>query len=276
MNLVNFHKHPKNKKYVQENMISFCGQGLVNSYWIMPIGNGYNKYFFQIEYQNKISTILVEERHVLEWQIGVQYDEEHADTEPRSSVSFSALGEMMETGQYFHLRSTDCCDFVTLNGELKIIDITVKNDHEIEPFISVNNEYQYCDLILCPRQELIDETLKIGLDLTGKRKLTCNDLVNRDLWNQKLYFVFDNYFEPRMIPFRIIEMKENNEITLNAYIIYYQIEIHVPDIILFYNPELEDEYNIQVEMQFKYAIINEKHHEEILDYCYLMVDEKID
>lgn len=273
MNLINFHKYPKNKKYVQENLINYSGQGLYHSYWIMPIGNGHNKYTFQIEYNHHMYEILVEEKHILTWNIGNQFDEENPDAEPIDSIDFSALGRI--NGQYIRLRSNGCRDFVNLNGDLKIIDITIENDHQDVPFMEIKHENQHCDLIMCPRQKLIDEALAIKIDLGQKMKLSYQDLFDKKIWNQELYFIFDDYFTPKVIPFRISEAhrNDNSEDILNAIIVYEQVELHVLNILLFYAPELDDEYNIEIQMNFNYTILNDTRHEEIMDYCYVMSDK---
>ena len=99
MNLINFHKYQKNEKYVIENKIYYYSQGLYYSYWIMPIGNGFNTYIFTIEFNNKQYEIIVEEQHIINWTIGQQF-EENRDAEPHDSIEFNACGKIKETGQF--------------------------------------------------------------------------------------------------------------------------------------------------------------------------------
>jgi len=159
MNLVNFHTFPDNKRFIVESEIGFCGQGLYQSYWIMANGNGHNKYTFTVERDGEEQQIEVEEKHVLDWHIAAQHDEDHPETLPHASVKFEALGKVIGSNQYKILYSTGCDNFTMLKGGLKIKSITIENQFMDKPFLDVTNENQYCALILEPRQILVRNIL---------------------------------------------------------------------------------------------------------------------
>lgn len=256
MNLINFHKDPKNEKYIRENNIRFCGQGLYTSYWIMPIGNGHNKYIFTVETNKKDIRykIIIEEKHIIHWTIGAQYREGETDAEPDETLEFQALGIVEETKQYVELRSGD---FTHLNDNaLKVVDICIENDRHEVPFIIITNENQYCNEVLIPRQKLYYETLENKkIDVKNKRKIEYEELFDKNSWHQMMYFIINDICKT-VIPFEIIKMekfdpKNYGDDTMKAYIYYKWNEIFT-NIKLFYNPENEDDYNISLDMIIEY------------------------
>lgn len=283
MNLINFHTYQKNKEYITENIIYFCGQGLCNSYWITPMGNGHNKYIFIVAVNEKEYKVTIEEKHIIEWVIGAQYDE-NDNVKPIETVKFKALGRLENNGQYqyIELYVDNCDDFTNLNNTLKIIDIAIKNDYPEIPMINITNENQYCDEIMIPRQELYYDALKNRIDMENTIKVQYEDLFNENEWNKTFYFVIDGF--DSIIPFEIIKMKKFNVNTceindgndiLEALIHYRGSKFNITNIKLFHNPENEnseeqDEYDILLNMRIDYHEFDKRYTKELFEYCFIV------
>jgi hypothetical protein len=149
------HLKPQYKKYIQEVQMDICGQGIYHSYEIMLFGNGHNKYTFTLEREEEKGAsveatvqyiVTVEDRHLIQWVIKNMLNEENPGP-PNDCIYFEAVGRIEKTRQYVRLESKNCMDFDHLNKNLKVIDITIQNEHPEVSFqwTKVTNEYAYCD-----------------------------------------------------------------------------------------------------------------------------------
>jgi hypothetical protein len=270
MNLINFHKYSKNQKYIQETKIYYRGQGLSTSYWVMPIGNGFNIYTFILEYNNKLHTVIVEENNILAWRIA---DADEFGNEPYDTLEFNALGKIKETGEYIWLKSDDSDNFKFLNTDLKVKDITVTNSKPDEPFLHIANENIYVErmkprYILTNQLENYDDKL-----LETSKKINYEDLFKSENKDRQMYFVIDGFYNQEIIPFNLISCdRENN--TLDAVISYNRSKIYVKNI------KLDDylcydecgEYNIYIKIHADYNILNEQKNISIDEYCFIAID----
>jgi len=270
MNLINFHKDPKNEQFIRENQIGFCGQGLYHSYWVMPIGNGHNRYIFTIESHGKLYKIVIKEKYVLEWQIGAQFSEDYPDALPHDTISFKALGRVESTGQYIGLTSGGCRDFVHLNDTLKVMDIEIQNDRPDVPFLHVTNENQLWDDIMGKRQEEYYEKMENRVDIDCKQKMEYGELFDESNWGVMLYLVIDHGV-PFVIPFMIIRMDRgiDNDM-MDACLFYNWVAVDVIGIKLFLDSECEDIYDISIDMVIEYEELGERVVERVHDYCYVV------
>lgn len=268
MNMINFHTYPKNKKYIEENDISYCGQGLVNSYWVMPIGNGWNRYIFTVEFKSKIHKIIVEERHILAWKIRTEGEDE--EDKPEDNLEFNALGKIEESGLYVSLRTHDCDDFTYLNNRLKVIDIMIENMFPHYPFITVSHENEYIRKISVPRQKEYDDALKIGPNLDCA-KIEYDELFDAKNWNKRMYFVIDDK-KSWIIPFEILSIKHSDDHTDDSMDarIYYKWRVCNENIKLYYEQEIEDRYNISIRKKIQFDEWDEEISDEFFEYCYIV------
>jgi hypothetical protein len=261
MNLINFHKYPKNKKFVQENIINYSGQGLCNSYWVMLMGNGYNKYILTAEINQTNHRIIVYEQYVVEWKIKANSE----DNEEYDCFSFRGLGIIENTDMYIYLHSDGCDDYEHLNG-LKIIDVTVENNRPDEPFDYISNENQYCDDLMLPRGELINSAMENKINTENKSVVDYTDLFDPTNWNQMMYIMMD-LPSGMILPLEIVGLcqvnsADNNCATMDANVYYQWDKIYVRNIELFYNCEIVDPYNINICMKIG--------NKEIDGFCYFV------
>ena len=267
INLVNFHLHPKNSKFIHINKIN----NTHDDRWLMPFGNGFNRYILSVEVNSKIHKIYIEEKHVTIWKIADQTND---------CIEFYALGKLNETGQYIRLNSYDQRDFRHLNRTLKIIDILVENDHQnIQLIDNINDNIKYCDKIMSPRYENIEMIFNVSVDISKKVVLRYEKLFDSEFHNKILHFVLDDD-KKSTISFEIINITKNDPRSLidknnegndfmNAYIYRNCVKYFVPNIELFYDSNCDDDYNISLKCTIKYNILNEHYVEEINEYCYI-------
>lgn len=279
MNLINFYKHPKNEKYIQLNKVYYCSQGAYHSYSVMPFGNGYNKYIVTIENNQKQHKIVIKEKYIIDWIIAVNPFED-PNAKPWDSIEFKALGKL-ENGQYIELYVHDCDDFTFLNGSLRVIDVDIVNDRLDIPMVCINNENQYCDNIMVPKQHLYYEKLESMVDVSHKVQISYEELFDEKNLGEKLYFVIDDG-NKTVIPFEITQFKKFNENTceindgcdtMKAHIYYKFMKIPLVNIKLSYcdyDYDDVDDYNIQLDMIIEYSIFDEKFVDVIFDYCYVV------
>lgn len=238
MNLINFHKYPKNEKYIKEVSIDYCGQGLYYSYWVMLFGNGHNKYIFIVEINFKQYKIIIKEEHIIKWCIKLQTCE-CQDCEPTDDLNFDALGQIEGTGQYIKLENNGPENFNYLNKTFKIIDITIENNYpEIEIVTNITNDYRYCDLLEIRQQNI--QNILGNMDFFNKKTINYYDLLDKNNWNKKLFMVMENN---DLIPLEIINItkSETNDNIMKSQI-YYKGNKCETNIIIINNSEIDDYY----------------------------------
>ncbi len=152
--LATFYEQKDNKPFVGREIIRHCGQGLVYSYWIELVGNGYNTYHFTVINDEKIEIQFdIDEKYITSWKIWTADEEDEGE-----SIDFSAYATM-DGKNYEWLYGTDADH---ING-YQIKDITVTNDYPDVPMKSIDNEYQFIDKIQTPAFEAVQQ-LKNSLE----------------------------------------------------------------------------------------------------------------
>lgn len=147
----------KNCKYIDENSKDIVGQGLCYCYDVLIFGTGENKYTFLLEFEDKEYLFETKDDFILEWRIRSFPEDENGKEE--NNFEFLAYGNLKNNG-YFYISSQDCDDNTILNIDNKIfkvkkIIVEIK-DESLKPIFGISNCYQYCDKILLPRQDKIN------------------------------------------------------------------------------------------------------------------------
>jgi len=251
MNLTNFHKCAENMKLIRENKIYVDSQ----KYWIMLIGNGQLTLTFKITTEdNQPYTIVIEERHIIEFKIRNDEKEE---------VNFYALGRVMETRQKIILSTNDG---QYLANKLKILDITATNNYPSIPFITLTHENEYYLKISKPRYWRFYEAQIMTTTLHKKIQISFTDLFDWDNWDCPLYFVFYNNnknfkdynerYNALKFKINVLNRKnfKNNIAEMSAIIYYNGIEHPVNDIMLI-KENSDNELDIYVSFDIKYNVI---------------------
>ena len=265
MNLINFHKFGKNDKYVKENNIYYNSQGIVNSYFVMLIGNGHNRYIFKTIYKNNIHMIVIDEKHNPIWEIGT-YVGDNGEDNYRESLEFYGVGKIDGCNEYVTFRNGDYDDFTHLYAEedsFEILDIAIDNDHLTEPMICVYDEINYCKVIQKPRYESIKKLVNFEPN-TDLQKIEYSELFDKSNWNKELYIIIQDGIT---IPFKIrnithadITDSDTDDI-MEAEMKYKFDVIYVKDARLYYEPTIDDGYEVSI-------YIKDFAGQEFNEYCY--------
>jgi hypothetical protein len=275
MNLINFHKHPKNKNFIKEITLDYNGQGLIYSYCVLLVGNGHNKYKMTVKYDNKEYKIYIEEQHIIEWQI-MDQPIDIENSKPYDSLKFKALGKL-DNGQYIKLESYDYTDFIHLNKNLEVIDIEIENDDiDIEIINNIKNTYEYSKLVSAKRIKNIENILNSNnienYDLK-MIKINYDTFVNEKSGIKQYFFIFD--YLGQIIPFRIINIEtvSSDEHILEAEIDCNNSIYNIKARLIYFSPEYYDldEYNIKTVFEIKSDHILNNYNEQIDDFCYIAI-----
>lgn len=210
MNLINFHTYEKNKKYIYENKCQIIGQGLIASWDILVVGNGFNKYIFKIMYNGKEYNVYIDENHIREWRIRTKFEEEKDEID---SVEFSAYCNFNNMG-YYEVESWDHDDFdhIYINGEnrhkLKIIDITITNEKFDAPLIcDIYHDYKridhYKDRISDISNYKCTEDNLENLEIMEYKSFV------RDYISGQKYYLYSDHGD--IVPFDVIQLEEVDE-----------------------------------------------------------------
>ena len=264
MNLINFHKFPKNEKFINEAKIQVVGQGLYDSYWWEIVGKDtrLNKYVFTVLFKNKEYKIYFDEMHIINWSIKSKYEE---DKEIYDNIKFEGYGNFNNEG-YYWFYSGDCDDYQNIfygDKKLKILDITVELDQRKSYDIikNLSNEMQFCDLMDIKYKE-ID---KIGkdYDLKNLNKIEFNEWIKNYEPDKKYYF---NTTLNQIIPFQVkkLEKTSDNEYEIYASIYFDGFEHNVNIELIYYNfdEDYEDYHNISINFEIKTTLDNTKFEED--------------
>jgi len=271
MNLINFHTHRKNEKFVRASKVYTCGQGLYHSYSIMLFGNGHNKYVITLEYRNEEYKIIVKEKYVVYWTIAGQYTEE-PDIPPHSTIKFDAIGKWLHSGNYTRLSSSGCNNYDYLNDHFKIIDISIKNKYPLLKIMThITNDNIYCDLI-DERYANIEKKLRNNIDTTNMMIVNYEDLFDDKNWNITYYMILSDY---NNFPCDIIRAKKSDEHKydlLDAFVYCNGKKLLVNNIKMYYDSELKDEdgYNIHFMFRIECNEIDEIYSHDYSEYGYIM------
>lgn len=131
VNLINFHKDPRNDLFVKEQQIDVYGHGL-DGYDIRLKGNGNNTYIIKvIDSNNDKSEIRIHENHIIDWIIKIK--SEHKEL--RDSLRIEGFGllekEKDKNITYGWVYDTECHTFDHIkfgDCEYKVYDIIINND----------------------------------------------------------------------------------------------------------------------------------------------------
>ena len=267
MNLINFHKFDKNKRFIAENMCHTVGQGLVNSYRILLFGNGHNEYTIELldETTNSKHILYLHENNLYEWRIKVKSEEQN----PYDSVEIDAIGILDNLG-YFRV-DTHYLDFdhiLVNNREFKVEDIIITNKHEhIKLITGITNDYIFVD----NRDEKYkhhpyESNTKSNYSLDSRNKLDFRSFVNT--YDQSRTYYFVTVIE--VFPFKIktLEAKEN-ECTIVCLISWrskeYETVVQLSDYLA--DDEDDDDYTIAIKFKISIELFNVTN--EVDDYCYI-------
>jgi len=242
MNIINFHKYKNNTPFINEKKIYYSDNYSKNGYYIILVGNGYNKYIFTLKYKNQLYKILFQEKHIIEWTI-YSYNEDY--------ISFSGVGKDINTDMYYRFSSTDCDNFEYLNDKFQIIDISISNDRPDKRLIEIGYEDQLCELY---DSNEIDKIIDFPLDKSNKIRYECNELCK----NKMFYFIIDDN-KNKILPFEVVEFHDEY---ISAYIYYNWNKIYIDSIYIYNVPEIGDEFNVEISLEMNDV--------EIFEYCYIL------
>lgn len=190
INLINFHKFGKNKRYVKEKRIFIAGQGLVDS-WKVDLRFILScKLVISVLLNDKKYLVTIKSRDVNEWIIKTKYDDEKIYS---TNIKIDALGNFNKKG-YFKVRSGGDGDDV---NHLYINDVMV---------LVTNIDIKLCK---CDEATNVSEfnNIKQFVDVWDKLDdVNLNELKSYHT-STEYYIVTPKYF----IPFSIFDVKFNDE-----------------------------------------------------------------
>ena len=151
MNTIEFNGFDElqNSEYISSSKMFICGQGLVDTYWYVHFGNGYNKYTFVFENNGKIYEFNTEDKFINEWR-SITHDE--GNMKEVNAFYFEAFGNF---DGYINkwIYSSNCDDntlFIIDNIDFKLIKIIAKIIADKKPIDGIMNE----DIFIQKKKEI--------------------------------------------------------------------------------------------------------------------------
>ena len=269
MNLINFHKFEKNKRFIAENKCHTVGQGLYKSYSLRLFGNGHNEYIIELldETTNSKHILYLHENNIYEWRI----EDKHEDGDPYDSIEIDAFGVLDNLG-YFVVDTNDYEDFDHIcvnNRKFKVLDITITNKRDdVKLITNICDDYDHIANWREKYKNIYDSNNKDNYSLDFTNKLGFKAFINNYEQDRTYYFVT----EREVFPFKVktLETKENEyECTLVCLVSWrsweYETVVELSD---YLSDVYDDGYTTAISFKIRIELFDETN--EIDDYCYIL------
>ena len=264
MNLVNFHKVEKNRKFIAENICYHSCQGLIDTYSILLFGNGFNEYQITLNDDKSTYTLYLEECCVNEWTVGTKCEDQK---EPHEVLTIDAWGRLDNYG--YHNIETHHFDFdhLWIHGKkFKVVDINIKNDRMDKLITNICDDY-----VFIQHREDKEKYFNEIFDFNRMKTYANLEIQKVELksWLQKYeknktyYFITDmNLF---VYPFKVREIKDgrmNCDIGYNKWTYSTNVDFEYIG-----NLECLDDYDIRIKFKINTELFGVI--ETVDDYCYI-------